>query len=421
MDLIALAVPFFLLAIGVEWYFDRARGTGFFRMNDAIGSLATGAYNSSTGLFTKLVSITIYAVVLENFAVYQMPLAWFDFSPAGLLAWMGVLLVWDFFYYWKHRLGHEVSVFWAAHSVHHQSEEYNLTTALRQTSTDFLVGWVVYLPMFVLGVPVEVFLTVSAIDLIYQFWVHTRHIDRLGWLDYWLVTPSNHRVHHAQNPRYIDKNYGGILIVWDRLFGTFEPESEPPIFGVRKALQSFNPINANLQVYRSLIADTHATRGLRNKLRIWFGRTGWRSADAEQARPLVFKPLSEFKRFGGVHSSALNAYLGAQLAVAIVLTFLVGIVFEAHGALPALLLAIALWWLLACLGGLADGAAWATPVEWLRLTAAPVVAWIVALAIPAAAVWWVGVTTAYAAVSALLLYLVQSEKPRANQLRSSDI
>ncbi len=153
-------------------------------------------------------------------------------------------VVYDFCYYWLHRLGHERNILWAAHSVHHQSEEYNLSTALRQTSTGFLLSWIFYLPLAVLGVPLAVFITVAALNLLYQFWVHTRHIPKLGWYEGFFVTPSNHRAHHAQNPLYMDRNYGGVFILWDRLFGTFQQEddAEPPVFGVTRPLASWNPL-----------------------------------------------------------------------------------------------------------------------------------------------------------------------------------
>ena len=407
MDLISLAVPFFLFAIVLEWWVDRRHGGQFFRFNDAIGSLATGAYNSTTGIFTKLVGIGIYAWILEHWAWWRMPADWFDFSPQGLLAWLGVLLLWDFFYFWKHRFGHEVSIFWAAHSVHHQSEEYNLTTALRQTSTDFLVGWVVYLPMFFMGVPLHVFATVSALDLIYQFWVHTRHVDRLGWADFVFVTPSNHRVHHAQNERYIDKNYGGILIIWDRLFGTFEPEhsEDPVVFGVRKPLRSFNPINANLHVYRRLWRDSLATTGIVNRLRVWFGRTGWRPDDVMQADPLLLRPLSEFEPYTGAGPGRLKGYVACQFGLAIVLTLVVGAIAGSGGLLPALLPALALWWLLANLGALCDGRVWARQSEWLRLAMsiplAALSAWMVA---PDVLVLAAVLAALYVAVSATVLF-----------------
>ena len=283
MDLIALAVPFFLLAIIIELLVNWRKQTGFYRSNDAINSISAGMLDTTTGYFTKFLPLLAWGFVLENFAVVDMPLAWFDASPRGIALWIVAAISWDFFYYWFHRFSHEVSILWAAHAVHHQSEEYNLSTALRQTSTSFLFGWIFYLPLFVAGFPLEVLITVNAVNLIYQFWVHTRLIGRLGPLESVLMTPSHHRVHHAQNERYIDKNYGGMLIVWDRLFGTFEPESDvdPVIFGVRKPLASWNPFWANFQVYDYLLFDARHTKRWRDKIGVWFRRTGWRPADVE--------------------------------------------------------------------------------------------------------------------------------------------
>jgi sterol desaturase/sphingolipid hydroxylase (fatty acid hydroxylase superfamily) len=147
-------------------------------------------------------------------------------APSGGRVWVAGLVAYDFCYYWHHRLGHESAIFWASHVVHHQSQEFNLSTALRQTSSGALLGWVFYLPMAVIGFPPQVFAAAALIDLLYQYWIHTEHVGRLGWLDHVLATPSNHRVHHAVNDGYIDRNYGGILIVWDRLFGSFVEERQ---------------------------------------------------------------------------------------------------------------------------------------------------------------------------------------------------
>ena len=235
MDLIALAVPFFLLLILVELVVDRVRRTGNYRSNDAINSLSIGVLSTTSGYFTTFLAWTIWGFVLSNLAIVEMQSSWFDSSLSGIGLWILAAIGWDLCYYWHHRLGHEVSILWAAHAVHHQSEDYNLSTALRQTSSGFIFGWIFYLPLFLLGFPIDVLITVGAINLIYQFWVHTQQVRRLGMLDRILVTPSNHRVHHAQNERYLDKNYGGIFILWDRMFGSFaeELDEEPVVFGVR--------------------------------------------------------------------------------------------------------------------------------------------------------------------------------------------
>ncbi len=379
MDLIALAVPFFLLALLAEIALDRWRGTGYYRLNDAVASLSTGALNSTFGLFTRVTNIAIYAFVLEHFAIRTLDPALFDFSLRGLAFWAFALLFWDFCYYWVHRLGHEVSIMWAAHAVHHQSEEYNLSTALRQTSTGFLLSWIFYLPMFLVGIPIEVFITVNALDLIYQFWVHTRHVGRLGWADRVFVTPSNHRVHHARNERYIDKNYGGILILWDRLFGTFQEEldEEPVLFGVRKPLRSWNPFWANLQVYAYLWSDAVHTRRWRDKLGLWFRRTGWRPADVAATAPRGNVGPAEFVQYDPMLPRATRQYLLAQFLLAVVATSAIGLLYAEVGLATTLVLCGLLWLTLYNLALLNEGRPQALRLELLRLL----------LVTPAALVW----------------------------------
>jgi len=369
MDLIALAVPFFLLALLVELFVDWRRHMGFYRGNDAVNSLSAGILSTTTGYFTKFVSIILWGLVLQNFALIDMPMEWFDFSPRGVALWVAAALGWDFCYYWAHRLGHEISVLWAAHAVHHQSEEYNLSTALRQTSTGFLFGWIFYLPLFLIGFPLQILITVNAINLIYQFWVHTRIVKRLGVLDRILVTPSNHRVHHAQNERYIDKNYGGMLILWDRLFGTFQEErdDEPVVFGVRKPLANWNPVWANLQVYDYLLFDARKTRRWRDKLGIWFRRTGWRPADVEAEYPRERSDLSSFQKFDPPVVSSQRRYVLAQFAVATAATLYIAALFAREGAMAVLLPCILLWAQLYTLGLLSEGRANARRIELIRL------------------------------------------------------
>jgi hypothetical protein len=188
---------------------------------------------------------------------------------------------------------------WAAHVVHHQSEDYNLSTALRQTSSGWLVSWIFYLPMAVLGFPPLVFGVVALVDLLYQYWVHTQQIGRLGWFDRWFCSPSNHRVHHAVNERYLDKNFGGVFIVWDRLFGSFEPEddAEPCVYGTRAPLRSWNPIRANLQNYAELAHDSWHARSWMDKLRVWFKPPGWRPGDVAQRWPKPVFDIAQVQCF----------------------------------------------------------------------------------------------------------------------------
>ncbi|MDH3490935.1 MAG: sterol desaturase family protein [Gammaproteobacteria bacterium] len=369
MDLIAIAVPFFMLALVVELIIDWRKGSGLYRSNDAINSLSAGILSTTIGYFTKFLPLIAWGFVLRNFALIDMKPEWFDLSPSGLLLWVTAALAWDFCYYWFHRFSHEISVLWAAHAVHHQSEDYNLSTALRQTSTGFLFGWIFYTPLFLIGFPLAVLITVNAINLIYQFWVHTQMVRRLGVLDRILVTPSNHRVHHAQNERYIDKNYGGMLILWDRLFGTFEDENddEPVVFGVRKPLANLNPFWANLQVYDYLLFDARQTSRWRDKVAVWFRRTGWRPADVEARYPKQQTDFSRFQKFDPQTAPQQRHYVMAQFIIGIAGALLIAEWYAREGAGAVLIPCILLWLQLYTLGLLNEGRSSARRLEWLRL------------------------------------------------------
>ena len=235
--------------------------------------------------------------------------------------------------------------------------------------TGFLFGWIFYLPLFVIGFPLEVLLTVGAVNLIYQFWVHTQMIRRLGIMDRIMVTPSNHRVHHAQNAPYIDKNYGGMLILWDRLFGTFEAErdDEPVVFGIRKPLANWNPFWANLQVYDYLLYDSIRTRRWRDKIGVWFRRTGWRPADMEAAHPKQQSNLLDFQKFDPDIGQGMQRYVLFQFLAAISLGLLITNVYIGGGLRAIAALCVMLWAHLYAIGLLNQGRPNAFPFEAFRL------------------------------------------------------
>ena len=287
-QIIVLATPIFFLLIGVEFLVGWKRGRNTYRLNDALSSIALGIMSQLVGVLTTLMALGIYSIVFARASLWQL-------SEKSPWVWLAGLVFYDFCYYWHHRVGHTVALFWAAHVVHHQSEDYNLSTALRQTSSGWIGGWLFYLPMAVLGFPPLVFAVVGLIDLLYQYWVHTQQIGRLGWFDRWFCAPSNHRVHHAVNDRYLDRNYGGILIVWDRLFGSFEPEddAEPCIYGTRGPLRSWNPVWANLHNYRDMALDAWRAANWGDKLRVWFKHPGWRPADVAARWP---KPAFDIRK-----------------------------------------------------------------------------------------------------------------------------
>lgn len=270
---ILYAIPAFFLLIGVEMVIGWVRGRDAYRLDDAICSMSMGILSQITGVVTRLLPIGIYAFVYDHIVIFRWP----EFAWWG---WLLAIVFYDFCYYWLHRLGHQVALLWAAHAAHHQSEEFNLSTALRQTSTDALHEWIFFLPLAFAGIPPEAFAAISVGHLLYQYWIHTQMIGRLGWFDRVFASPSNHRVHHAINDPYIDKNFGGILIIWDRLFGTFAEERHDIriAYGTRQPLQSLNPLWANIQVYVLTARRMGELQGLGDKLQLWLRAPGWQPA-----------------------------------------------------------------------------------------------------------------------------------------------
>lgn len=361
MDLILYAVPGFFILIAIELIYDRKKGSGYYRVNDALTSLATGTINQMVSVIQKLIPLTLYVLLFDSIALVQWAQsAW---------VWVLAFVLYDLCYYWNHRLGHEMNILWAAHVVHHSSEEYNLTTALRQTGTSVL-SFIFYLPLAILGFDPVMIISVGAINLIYQFWVHTRHVGKLGWFDYVFVSPSNHRVHHAQNAVYIDRNYGGVFVLWDHLFGSFQKEldEQPVIFGIRNALNSWNPLWANAQFYTQLFKDAWHTESWWHKLTIWFRRTGWRPPDVEHAYPLLKTDLENLKKFDTTISGALKIYCMIHYATTAVIAL--GFALGAETLLLSERVFVVAFILISCfsIGALMEHKHFAGVLEWLRIS-----------------------------------------------------
>ena len=291
MNIIAMSVPFFLLAILLEWLWGLWRGVNTYRLTDSVSSLTLGGLSQAR----RFVALGVGGVVY-SWAMSVAPIE--PWSTEGWMPWVVAFVLYDLCYYCAHRCGHTVALFWAAHVVHHQSEDYNLSTALRQTSSGFLFGWIFYLPLFLIGIPAEMVVIVGAFNLIYQFWVHTEHVPELGVLEYVLVTPSNHRVHHAQNDCYLDKNFGGVFIVWDRLFGSYQRElrSEACIYGITSPLRSWSPLAAWLHVYRDLLLDIWHADNWRDRLRVPFAHPAWQPEASAKRLPRIKADLEQFEK-----------------------------------------------------------------------------------------------------------------------------
>jgi len=270
--LIVVAIPVFFLCIGVELWLARRRHRLVYRFADSIANLGNGIGEQIVGAFAIPITVGIYAWVFAHARVATQ-------SARSAAAWIVLFFAVDLAYYAYHRAAHRVNFLWAGHVVHHQSEEYNFSVALRQSWFGQLFSWAFYVPLAVAGFPPAMFLVMTTLNTLYQFFIHTRLVGRLGPLEWFLNTPSHHRVHHGVNPRYVDRNYAGILIVWDRLFGTFEPEGAEPIYGLVKPLGSFNPLWANLHYWVELASMARRTRRLPDKLRAWVAPPEWRPAD----------------------------------------------------------------------------------------------------------------------------------------------
>jgi len=303
MDYVPYAVPFFLLAILIELAYGIIKKNNTYRLNDAISSLFMGSLRSANKLIIIGLGGYVFYLIETNNSLWRMDAN----SP---LVWVFAFIVYDFFYYWFHRMSHERQIFWASHVAHHQSEDYNLSTALRQTGTGAFITWIFFIPVFLIGVPSYVFVSVASINLIYQFWVHSEHIPKLGWYEKFFVTASNHRVHHAQNENYIDKNYGGVFIIWDRMFGTYKEEdnSEAPIYGIRGKIDTFNPIWANLHIYVNMLEDIWSAKRWKEKLFVPFARTSWRPSSLPNSiRKDDFDPVT-FKKYNPQVPTKIKAY-----------------------------------------------------------------------------------------------------------------
>lgn len=272
VNYIAFAVPVFGAMIAGEILWARARKASVYRLNDAVNDLSMGIGQQLIVLFTTALKLGAYAQLEQRSGLI-------DISVGSWIWWLIAMVGYDCIYYWFHRASHEINFLWAAHGVHHQSEEYNLAVALRQSWFQHLFSFFFFLPMALLGVPVLMFAVVAGVDLLYQFWIHTRLIDRMPRFGLVFNTPSHHRVHHGTQPEYIDRNHAGMFIIWDKIFGTFQAEKAPPIYGLVKPLDSWNPVWANVHLWVTMVRRAVATARWSDKVRVFLKGPGWRAPD----------------------------------------------------------------------------------------------------------------------------------------------
>lgn len=308
---LSYGIPFFIVLILIEWGASRVMGRQVYRSMDTIASLSSGMTNTIKSLIGLSIVIISYSWMEETFGIFDIESTLWLY----VIAFVGI----DFASYWSHRFNHVVNIFWNRHIIHHSSEEYNLACALRQEiSAIVVIYFFLYIPMAVMGVPAHVIAVLAPIHLFAQFWYHTKLINKMGILEHVLMTPSHHRVHHAINAEYIDKNYSAILIIWDKWFGTFQEERAdiPPVYGILKPAQTWNPLVINFMHAWQIAKDAWRTQSWKDKVRIWFMRTGWRPDDVSEKYPIAITTnVYNRPKYNPTTSSALKIWSWIQLVV----------------------------------------------------------------------------------------------------------
>ena len=366
MEYIILSIPLFFVLMGAElaWglWSRRHRPDGsapIYRFTDFISNMGCGIGSQIIGAFTKTVIFGIYMWVYDHGRLFTL--------SSSLLTWTIAFLLVDLLYYWFHRLSHEVNFLWAAHIVHHQSEEYNLSVALRQSWWQGLFSWWFYVPLAVLGFHPLVIVTVGAFNTLYQFWIHTKAIDRLGPLEYILNTPSHHRVHHGSDRKYLDRNHAGTLIIWDRIFGTFQREEEEPHYGITTPLRSWDPVRANFHYWCDLIAMARGTRSFADKVKVFFKPPGWRPHDLGDRQPSAKRDAAPTRSHTQLNSR-ITLYVAIQFVLLVAITSL--FLFQQTifvGWRSGVMAAVILVWVMD-LGLLVENRRWALALEAIRTT-----------------------------------------------------
>ncbi|MBL0270768.1 MAG: sterol desaturase family protein [Chitinophagaceae bacterium] len=309
--ILLFAMPAFLALVLFEKWWGWRKGFDTVRTMDMISSLSSGVTNVTKDVLGLAIAIGIYPFMVKYLAITSI--------ENTLIVYILTFIIIDFNGYWVHRLSHHVNLFWNLHVIHHSSEEFNLACALRQSISSFFnLFTVLLLPAAILGIPEQVIAIVGPIQLFAQFWYHTRHINKMGFLEKILVTPSHHRVHHAVNPEYMDKNLSQIFIIWDKLFGTFQEELKevPPVYGITRPARTWNPIRINFQHLWLMIKDAWHTSNWKDKFTLWFKPTGYRPADVAARYPVdKIEDVYHFTKYDTKTSPLFTAWSWIQLVM----------------------------------------------------------------------------------------------------------
>jgi alkylglycerol monooxygenase len=361
---IVLSIPIFFVLIGIELIAERLSHQKLYRLPDAIANLSCGITSQLSGLFLKIFAIGIYQVLHENFNL----VTW---EEKNWIYWLALFLLADHSYYWAHRKSHEINLFWGGHVVHHQSEDYNLSVALRQSSLQIVWTFAFSLPLAFIGFETLHFALMSALITLYQFWIHTELIGKMGWFEYVFNTPSHHRVHHGRDPKYIDKNHAGTLIIWDKLFGTFQEEEERPTYGITKPINSWNAVWANFSHYAEMKKDLQQIHNWWDKIRYLFHKPGWLPdyLGGYRAAPAVEKTF--YKKYNSSSSLSLNLYVLFQFTLCLIGTALFLYKQDQFSLSEKAIIALLISWVVVNCGVLFENRSWVRISEWIRVIVFP--------------------------------------------------
>jgi len=360
IDPIILSIPIYFLLIVAELLIQFFNNQKIYRLNDAVTNISCGITQQITGAFFKVTTIAAYQFVYENWSLFRIENTWWSVTL--------LILAVDLCYYWAHRMSHEVNLFWGGHVVHHQSEDYNFSVALRQGSFQILWTFWFYIPLAFLGFNTVTFLIVLALNTVYQFWIHTETIGKLPRpIEFIFNTPSHHRVHHGRNPKYIDKNHAGSLIIWDRMFGTFQEEEERPTYGITKPINTWNPVWANLQHYIDMVSQLRSTPGLMNKLGVMFNKPGWRpvAQGGYQSAPEVDKV--NYRKYDTHPAFKMSLYVLVQFIITLAVTSAFLFTLADQELINKLIFSLVIVWSVAQFGLLLDNHPEWSRLEYLRI------------------------------------------------------
>jgi alkylglycerol monooxygenase len=362
---IVLSIPIFFILIGIELIVERFTHKELYRLPDAIANMSCGITSQLSGLFLTIFAIGVYEVLHDNFAFFTL-------DNTTWWYWVTLFLLVDVAYYWAHRMSHEINLFWGGHVVHHQSEDYNLSVALRQSSLQVIWTFAYNLPIALLGFNTLDFALMSALNTLYQFWIHTETIGKLGWLEYVFNTPSHHRVHHGRDPKYIDKNHAGSLIIWDKMFGTFQAEEEKPTYGITKPINSWNAAFANVCHYIEMGKDLKRIPSWKDKLRYLFKKPGWLPESLGGYRPAPELDKLSYKKYDTPAPMALNLYVLFQYILCLIGTALFLNRADQFTLLEKVFIATLICVVVINSGVLFEQRTWAKYSEWARLIVYPI-------------------------------------------------